>query len=102
MEIAINTNQVKGSAKNLADASGVTVATGTPAYMAPEQIHSMGGFDGRADVYAVAAVTYELLSGHHAFPDRSLAAVLDRRPDARPEPLAAQLGTPPELDDLLV
>ena len=90
-----------GSAKVLAEASGVTVTTGTPAYMAPEQAHQTNGFDGRADVYAVAAVTYHLLSGAPAFTDRTAAAVYERRADTKPLPLAARIGQPPALDRLL-
>ena len=90
-----------GSAKVLAEASGFTVTTGTPIYMAPEQVHQIDGFDGRADVYAVAAVTYHLLNGEPAFSDSSAAAVMDRRTDSKPPPLAARLGRPVALDRLL-
>ncbi|KAA1420710.1 serine/threonine protein kinase [Mumia zhuanghuii] len=91
-----------GSAKVLAEASGLTVTTGTPLYMAPEQVHQSDGFDARADVYAVAAVTYHLLAGRPAFGDTSPAAVLARRAGTRPAPLAASLGQPAALDRLML
>ena len=90
-----------GSAKVLAEASGLTVTTGTPLYMAPEQAHQSDGFDARVDVYAVAAVTYHLLSGRPPFGDATPGAVLARRADARPAPLAASVELPAELDRLL-
>ena len=40
---------------------------GTPAYMAPEQLGG-GEVTPRTDVYAAGLVTYELFSGHQAFP----------------------------------
>ena len=48
------------------------VSLGTPAYMAPEQIRDAKNVDQRADVYAVAALLYELLTGHRAFPQNDL------------------------------
>ncbi len=46
--------------------SGLTmtgVAMGTPSYMAPEQFFDARSVDARADVYSVAVMMYELLSG---------------------------------------
>ena len=91
-----------GSAKRVAEASGYTVTTGTPAYMAPEQARGEG-ISVRTDVYALAVLTCVLLTG--AFPsdpsrplartDPRTAAVLQRAlssDPARRHASAADLG----------
>lgn len=88
-----------GMAKSLAEASGLTLTAGTPAWMAPEQVRGSAGFDARADVYAVAAVTHALLTGRPPFALASVKEVALRT--APPEPVAASLGLPDAVDGLL-
>jgi ferredoxin/hemoglobin-like flavoprotein len=66
--------------------TGTGMVLGTPNYMAPEQIKGHR-VDARADVFALGAVFYELLSGHKAFEGDSLHAVLYKVVQHEPEPL---------------
>jgi tRNA A-37 threonylcarbamoyl transferase component Bud32/tetratricopeptide (TPR) repeat protein len=53
-----------GDARTL---TGLGIALGTPAYMAPEQAAADPGTDHRADIYALGVVAYEALSGRLPF-----------------------------------
>jgi len=56
---------------------------GTMGYMAPEQVRGLP-VDGRADIFALGAVAYEILSGRRAFegpsPADTMAAILTAEP----------------------
>lgn len=57
---------------------------GTPAYMSPEQLMSTSDLDGRADVYSVAALAYECLTGRCVHPGNFPALV---RASCSPDPV---------------
>src|SRR5215475_1217369 len=60
---------------------------GTPAYMAPEQAAGDAGIDHRADIYALGAMAYELLTGQLVFPDRTAPRMLAAHMSEEPRPI---------------
>ncbi len=58
--------------------TGTGLALGTPAYMSPEQVVGEV-IDARADVYALACVTYEMLTGEPPFTGPNAQVVITKR-----------------------
>src|SRR5262249_6819997 len=52
---------------------------GTPAYMSPEQAAGDDQLDGRSDVYSLATVVFEMLSGSLPFSAPNTRALIARR-----------------------
>jgi serine/threonine protein kinase/alpha-beta hydrolase superfamily lysophospholipase len=74
-------------------------AIGTPSYMSPEQVAGDGVVDERADVYALACMTYEMLAGEPPFSGRYPRTVMMRHvQDPVPLLSSARRGLGAEVD----
>lgn len=89
-----------GIARAAAESSmTITGATmGTPAYMSPERLNA-GRADARADIYALACVLHEALTGQRPFPGESLEQQLvGHLTSPPPRPSTLQTGVPEAMD----
>ena len=76
---------------------------GTPLYMAPEGMSDPSHVDVRADLFALGAVGYFLLTGHSPFPGRTAIEVFRMERQGPPPPLsrAAPAPVPPSLENII-
>lgn len=92
-----------GIARGIGEATLTSAGTmiGTPYYMAPERFRD-GAVDARADVYALACVLHECLTGRTPFPgstmESQMTAHLTMPP---PRPSVARRGVPPTFDAVI-
>ncbi len=98
-----------GVAKAVSEATGrhqittAGVALGTPTYMAPEQAVADPHVDHRADIYAVGALGYEMLSGHPPFSGTSAQMILAAHVTEAPEPVTKHReSVPPALSQAIM
>ena len=77
-------------------------ALGTPHYMAPESLEE-APLDARADVYALATMAYELITGEPPFDHRDPLSLLALKATQDPPTLGEKLAVapPPELERAL-
>jgi eukaryotic-like serine/threonine-protein kinase len=78
-----------------ARATQTGAALGTPQYMSPEQAAGDRQLDARSDVYSLAAVLYEMLSGEAPHTGNGIGMVLAKVMTETPRPLRARRATVP-------
>jgi len=75
------------------------MSLGTPTYMSPEQAMGEREITLRSDVYALGAVTYEMLTGDPPFTGSTAQAIVARVVTESPRPLRPQRHTiPPDVE----
>ena len=80
----------------------VSHTTGTPDYMAPEQIEGKRG-DERADIYSLGVIVYEMLAGAPPFTETNLYAAMQRKVQQAPESVRSlRPEVSPDLDRLVL
>lgn len=82
--------------------TGTGTVLGTPDYMAPEQAENVD-LDGRADIYSLGVVLYELLTGQPPFQAKTpLAVVMMHVRDPLPLPRTINPDIPESLEQVVV
>jgi serine/threonine-protein kinase len=71
------------------------LSLGTPQYMSPEQAMGERTIDARSDIYALGAVTYEMLAGDAPFTGSSVQAIVAKVLSEKPTPLRTLRDTVP-------
>jgi serine/threonine protein kinase/CHASE1-domain containing sensor protein len=82
------------STESQAGLSRADTITGTPLYLSPEAITAPDTLDGRADIYALGAVAYFILTGKHVFEGATVVDVLSKHMVDPPSPPSLHLDRP--------
>jgi serine/threonine protein kinase len=95
-----------GLAKLLADEQQITaegIAVGTPHYIAPEQARALKDTDHRADLYALGATMFHVLTGRLPYEGDDGAEIMRRHVfEATPDPRKVKSDMTPAVADILM
>jgi serine/threonine-protein kinase len=96
--------RVRAGAASEPELTMANMIVGTPLYVAPETLTDPENVDARADLYALGAVGYWLLTGTHVFRGKSVLELCTHHLNSAPEPPSARLGRPVtrDLESLLL
>lgn len=105
LDFGIAKMRAEGSAKGVA-LTKTGMAIGTALYMAPEQCRGLADVDGKADIYSLGIVGWEMLAGHPPFQAEETLALLnmhvnDPLPDLRTQVPGVSAATASLLSKLL-
>ncbi len=77
---------------------------GTPAYASPEQLQEFKAIDGRADIYSLGCILYEMLTGDSPLnlaPEASVVQWMEAHLHRHPQPFPAALHIPKSLEAIV-
>jgi serine/threonine-protein kinase len=96
--------QIGASGRKSAQLTVEGIASGTPAFMAPEMAYDSRVVDGRADLYALGCVAYWLLTGVRVFEGRTAIDTMLKHVHDAPVPPSqrTELAIPPDLEALVM
>jgi serine/threonine-protein kinase len=90
-----------GTARISLDGGGPTQTVGTPSYMSPEQVEGTA-LDGRADLYALGVILYEMLTGDRPWHGTAFQVAAARLITPPPDPRQKNPGVPVAAAELVI
>jgi len=103
LDFGISKAALTGEISNVdLDSNHTTTIMGSPFYMSPEQIRSTRDVDGRADIWSVGAVLFELLTGQTPWEQDNLTGLVASILEDPPRSLSKlRPDLPPGLEDVI-
>ena len=92
---ALASEGTQGPAGSATRLTAVGTSVGTAGYMSPEQVAGERNIDGRSDIYSLAVVGYELLSGSPPFVRPTAIGTMTAHLTEKPPPVTASRADAP-------